>query len=83
LALVRSKIPDDSQRADLRKFIPRHIQYWKVMCAYRNAVEGSMLYALLQGDPQEAERLKSNYSNWYPGITPAYEAAIRRARSAL
>jgi hypothetical protein len=83
LALVRSKIPDDAQRADLSKFIPRHIQYWKVMCAYRNAVEGSMLYALLQGDSQEAERLKDSYSNWYPGIAPVYEAAIRRARSAF
>lgn len=83
LALVRSKIPDDSQRADLRKFVPRHIQYWKVMCAYRNAVEGSMLYALLQGDAQEAERLKQSYSAWYPGITAAYESARRRARSVL
>jgi hypothetical protein len=80
LARVRSKIPDDAQRADLRKFIPRHIQYWKVMCAYRNAVEGSMLYALLQGDMPEAERLKQSYSEWYPNITPAYESALRRAR---
>ena len=82
LALLRSKIPDDSPRADLRKFIPRHIQYWKVMCPYRNAVEGSMLYALLQGDAPEAERLKRSYSAWYPGITPAYESALRRARGA-
>jgi hypothetical protein len=79
LALLRSKMPDDSPRADLRRIIPRHVQYWKVMCAYRNAVEGSILYALLQKDTEGAAELRQRYAAWYPGIDNVYESARLRA----
>lgn len=79
LRWLRDRVPDDSPRINLAQMIPRNVQYWKILCVYRYAVEGSMLYAILQGRPEEAEALRIRYADWYPGIEGAWNSAMYRA----
>lgn len=79
LSLLRSKFAKSGIRLDLTSIVARHVQYWKVFSAYATAVEGSMLYALLQGDEPQALALRQSYSAWFPDIDATWASARRRA----
>ncbi len=82
LRFLRAKLPTSAAQLDLTAIVPRHVQYWKVYSAYMRAAEGSLLYALLQGRPQEARELHARYAAWFPDADLIAQSALRRAGGA-